>query len=199
MAMWDEPVSLKPQGGEGGLNAAIDEVAREMTEGSPADAAAFRRQVLARIEISDAPRRSWRAAVVLSPIAVAAAIVLALFVMRRSSVVFDGAATGPVIPAVVPAAQPDTQVVILPCCAGPGDHAQKLAVRQPVVSRSGVAASVSAPEPNDVASIAVASIAVAPLAVGALSPDPISIERLDAVTPITVAPLDTTDMQRRFE
>ena len=49
--MWDERV-----------NTAIDEVARQMTEGSPAGSADFRRRVLARIESGEraAPRGAPR-------------------------------------------------------------------------------------------------------------------------------------------
>src|SRR3954463_12298410 len=64
------------------LDRAIDEVARQMTEGAPLSAAAFRDRVRARIERGDAPRRSWRAAFVLSPIAAAIAIAVAAFVLR---------------------------------------------------------------------------------------------------------------------
>src|SRR5471032_2195607 len=62
------------------LNTAIDDEARQMTEGSPA--AGLRHRVIARIESGDAPRRSWRAAFVLSPIAAAAAIAIVLVVAR---------------------------------------------------------------------------------------------------------------------
>jgi hypothetical protein len=78
--MWDERVNI-----------AIDEVAREMTEEAPAtDDADFRRRVLARIASDDEPRASWRAAFVLSPIAVAAAIVIAVFIVGRPAPVRPG-------------------------------------------------------------------------------------------------------------
>src|SRR5258708_32857440 len=79
--MWDER-----------MNSAIDEVAQQMTEGSPAAGADFRRRILARIEAGDAPRRSWRAAFGLSPIAVAAVIVIAVFVFRGSERVTERSA-----------------------------------------------------------------------------------------------------------
>ena len=53
----------------------IDEVAGAMTAGEPRPG--FTAEVMARIESGDAPRRTWRAAWVLAPLA-AAAIVLAL-------------------------------------------------------------------------------------------------------------------------
>jgi hypothetical protein len=64
------------------IDHAIDVVARQMTEGSPAGRVDFRRRVLARIEAGHAPRAGWRAAWVLSPLAVAAAIVMAIFAAR---------------------------------------------------------------------------------------------------------------------
>src|SRR5258706_7719113 len=64
------------------LNTAIDEVARRMTEGSPAGDAGFRRRVLARIEAGDAPRARWRPLFVIVPFA--AAIVIALVVARQA-------------------------------------------------------------------------------------------------------------------
>ncbi len=64
------------------IDRAIDVVARQMTDGPPVGGAEFRRRVLARIEAGHAPRTSWRAAWVLSPLAVAATIVMAIFVAR---------------------------------------------------------------------------------------------------------------------
>lgn len=168
--MSDEPV-----------NRAIDEAARRMTDGSPADG--FRRRVLARIEANDTPRRSWRAGFVLSPIAVAAVIVTAVMFMSRPGPLGPGSPAGPKAtalqtPPIVaadptktagPAAPPDT--------AGPEGPALQIEL-----------------DPNDLA-----SIAVAPLAVDTMTPDSIQIPRLDAITPIAVAPLEITDPQRRFE
>jgi len=176
--MWDEPV-----------NDVIDEVARGMTEGSPASGADFRRRVLARIESGGAPRRTWRAAFVLSPLAAAAAIVIAVIVTRGAhdhspEQVAPQAAQNvplpketrrePVVPAVVVARPFQGRVR---GAESPALHLDTLQL-----------------DANDVA-----SIAVAPLAVDALAPDPIPIERLDAIPPIVVAPLDITDTQRRFE
>ena len=178
--MWDERV-----------NTAIDEVAREMTdEAAATDDAAFRRRVLARIASDDEPRASWRAAFVLSPIAVAAAIVIAVFIVGRPDPVrpgvsqpagntirpFDGAQGRP--EALEGRRTPDTAEARRPGPFGPGD---------------------SRPAPQ-LDPIEVDSIAPAPLVVGTLAPDPIQIERLDAVAPIDVAPLEIiTDLQRRQE
>jgi len=45
----------------------------------------------------------------------------------------------------------------------------------------------------------IASIAVAPLVVDTLTPPPIAVAPLEAVAPMTIAPLEITDGQRRFE
>ena len=191
--MSDEPV-----------NRAIDEAARRMTDGSPADG--FRRRVLARIEANDTPRRSWRAGFVLSPIAVAAVIVTAVMFMSRPGPLGPGSPAGPKAtalqtPPIVaadptktagPAAPPDT--------AGPQGPALPLTVGRPGPCGPGKTAGPEGPalqielDPNDLA-----SIAVAPLAVDTMTPDSIQIPRLDAITPIAVAPLEITDPQRRFE
>jgi hypothetical protein len=207
--MWDED-----------MNTAIDEVARQMTEETPPAAADFRRRVLGRIPSNEAAHASRRAAFVLSPIAVAAAIAIALFVASRPDPVrpgsqsagntvrpFDGAqgrpealegrlkpdtteAAGPTGPALQAAAantvrlKPDTTEVRRPGPFGPS-----------VSSRPGS----FGPDVLEPA-LQVDSIAVAPLVAGVFAPDPIQIERLDAVAPIGVAPLETvTDMQRRQE
>ena len=177
------------------MNDVIDEVARGMTADVSDDTVAFRRRVLARVESGGAPRRTWRAAFVLSPIAVAAAIIIVAFVvLGRRPGPFGPGAQGPErpvpqTPPIVAASPPET--------AGPKGPALQAAVNtaaQPAVRRPGPEGPALQIDPN-----AVASIAVAPLAVDALAPDPIPIDRLDAVPPIVVAPLDITDTQRRFE
>ena len=54
------------------------------------------------------------------------------------------------------------------------------------------ASGMTAPEPV----LAVDSIDVAPLTVDALTHDPMPIERLETIAPMTVAPLDITDLQK---
>lgn len=184
------------------LNRAIDEVARQMTEGAPAEVAAFRRDVLARIAAGGSPRRSWRAAFVLSPIAVAAALVIAAWAMR-------GGDTRPIATPAGAIAGLAEHARTLPERAGTGRAGSGLASpetarphRLPAIgasladARGALAPREAEPrlDPNDVA-----SIAVAPLAVDMLTPDSIQIPRLDTITPILVDPLDTTDPQRRQE
>ena len=170
------------------LNTAIDDVARQMTEGSPA--AGLRHRVIARIESGDAPRRSWRAAFVLSPIAAAAAIVIALVVAR-------GRAPLPIAPASGPTAT--VRLLPLPLRGGtrePDTTEPTAVVMRPAAPQPTLA--VASPEPAPpLDANNVASIAVAPLAVDTLSPDPIPIEQLDAIPRMSVAPLDITDLQRR--
>lgn len=180
--MWDEP-----------LNTTIDEVARQMTEGTSGDGAAFRRRVIARIESSDSPRRTWRASFVLTAIAAAAAITVALFVARERR-------PGPLAPGGM--AGPMAQTPPLPAADAAGSKGPALqmtahAAPDPVVRRPralgpDVVTTTPALEPN-----AVASIAVAPLAVDTLSQESMHIEQLETIVPITVVPIDITDTSRR--
>src|SRR3954468_16770460 len=109
------------------VDAVIDEVARQMSEASPADADAFRRRVLARIDNGGAPRRSWRASLVLTPIAAAAAIAMAMLARREPKNVTPApdilhtARTEPAgrVTAEPPARKPGT---IGPGATGPGVH-----------------------------------------------------------------------------
>jgi len=180
--MWDEP-----------LNTAIDEVARQMTEGTPGDGAAFRRRVIARIEISDSPRRTWRASLVLTAVATAAAIIVALFIgrERRPSPFGPGGIAGPMVQTpplrAADAAGPKGPALQTTAHAAPDPFA-----RRPRASGAGVVTTTPALEPNTVA-----SIAVAPLAVDTLSPESIHLEQLETIAPISVAPIDITDTSRR--
>jgi hypothetical protein len=189
--MWDERV-----------NRAIDEVARQMTEEAQPASADFRRRVLAQIASNEAPRASWRAAFVLSPIAVAAAIVIIVMFVRTPGpfgrrVLLPGSTVATVPSDVAGPKGPALQITdmagpkgpVLQIASGPVSSARRPGPLGPGASRP-------APQLDP---IEVDSIAVAPLAVGMLSPDPIQIERLDTIAPMTVAPLDIPDVQRRFE
>jgi hypothetical protein len=182
------------------VNTAIDEVAREMTEETrTTNGADFRRRVLARIASNEAPRASWRAAFVLSPVALAAALVIAVMFVRGPGRVGRGGAARPQEPALQPVATTAAKVgaeLAPPVTREPESTRRSTqAVRGPGPSGPGV----SRPSPQ-LDPIDVNSIAVAPLAISTLSPDQIQIERLDAVAPIDVAPLEIiTDLQRRQE
>ena len=179
--MSDEPV-----------NAAIDEIARQTTQTPPGDADDFRRRVLARIAANDAPRRSWRAAFVLSPLGIAAAIVIALLVARG----FQPRVRGPerAAPQEAVRLKPDTTEA-----PGPKEPALRIAAKTVRPKSDTTYAADSRPAPQ-LEPIEMDSIAPAPLVVRMLAPDPIPIERIEAVTPVTIAPLEIiTDLQRRQE
>ena len=181
------------------LDRAIEEVARRMTEGAPADGAAFRRGVLARIDAGDAPRRSWRAAFVLSPIAAAIVIAVAAFMMRgwpqpaAPLTIANQAGQGQ--PQHEPsgaagrdaAPSPQTNSNGQPLPAAATNARRRPARPVPDIGESGIV------EP----ALPVDSIAVTPLAVDTMPTDPIQIEKLETIAPITVAPLDTIDASRR--
>jgi hypothetical protein len=220
------------------LDRAIDVVARQMTEGSPAGRVDFRRRVLARIEAGHAPRASWRAAWVLPPIAVAAAIVMAIFAARsfrlhdvpadrrsQAEVVQPGdrgpeRAAPQEIPAVTQSRAPQP-VTVSPdqitvrlkppfdvahggpeALKGPDTTVRAAAVRA-VTNRTATNRAATSPDlqrgAEAIAALTAPSLDLAPLTVGALIPNPIPIERLDAIPPIGVTPLDITDVQRRYE
>jgi hypothetical protein len=185
------------------VNAAIDEVARQMTDEAQPASADFRRRVLARIAANEAPRASWRVAFVFSPIALAAAIVIAVFIVGRPDPVRPGISqpAGDTVPNRAEQARPLREPVGTTTGADKTVGAQLAPpVTRELVRRPGpFGPGVSTPAP-ELDPIEVDSIAPAPLVVGTLAPDPIQIERLDAVAPIDVAPLDiVTDTQRRQE
>ena len=187
--MWDEPV-----------NGAIDEVARRMTEAKPEAASDLRRRVLARIESGDTPRRDWPAAFVLPPLAVAAAIVVALVVSRP----FQGRDRA----AQDPAPQPTAAAPADPSGAPGRERAAGAVDRRVDVARGfqprargpeRPARHQTVPAPAHELPLEFPSLGVAALTVDALAPDSIQIPRLETIAPIDVAPLDVTDDQRRDE
>ena len=194
--MWDERV-----------NTAIDEVAREMTERSSAVSAQLGRRVLARIESGDTPRRHWHAAFVLSPIVVAAAIAIAVFVardVRRPGTADpDRLRASDEILTRAEAERPARQTVEpVPTLGTVGPPTASTRVARLFPGRARVAESpapqraITTPalEPN-----IAESIDVPPLIVTTLTSDPVQIEPLDAIAPLTVGPLDITEVPRRFE
>ena len=199
--MWDEHV-----------DEAIDDEARRATDGLPS--AGFRGRVLARIEAHDTPRSSWRAAWILTPVAAAAAILIAVVVVHergdRTTVRLKPDTTEASRPMSDPGRvrlQPDptdkpdaTEKPDRTHKPEPTDTAAGVTVaRRPAPAAPPVASGFSRTSRDADAPLPVDSIAVAPLTVDALTPAPIVIERLDAIAPIDVAPLDIPDVQRRFE
>jgi hypothetical protein len=171
------------------LNTAIDEVARQMTEGSPAGDAGFRRRVLARIESGDAPRRSWRAAFVLSPIAVAAAIVISIVVARSWPAPLEPGVLSSTQITAGPKGPALHETARRPGPSGPGD---RQTVRRPGPFGPGLSGAAPHLDPID-------AIALQPLGVDPLASDPIPTERLETIVPLVIAPLDSVEEQRRYE
>jgi hypothetical protein len=182
------------------LDQAIDDVARELTRGEPGGA--FRAQVMARIDAGATPRARWRAAWILSPLAVAALVMIAVFVAR-----------GPDSPVRL---KPDTTVAVAPqsrvvplaptheAASAPQETApspRTINVRLPPSPRRGFGGTGkpdTTPAPQ-IDPLVEPRLDVALLTIDALTPDPISVDRLDAVPSIAIAPLDINDLQRRFE
>ena len=164
----------------------IDEVARQMTEGElPGD---FRARVIARLDSGDRPRRLWPAAWVLSPIAVAAVVIVAIFVAR-------GVQDRDVAPTranqtvqVPPSPQSGFRGTSTPDTAHEGLHdTGRKSVRRP--GPSGLVAT------SDLDALAPPRLEVAPLDVEALSTASIAVPQLDAIAPIAVEPLPANDQR----
>jgi hypothetical protein len=181
------------------LNTAIDEVARQMTDAGPGDAADLRRHVVARIEAGDAPRERWRAAFVWSPLAVATALAIVFFVARsfesgdvRRPGPSDTPGTSLPSSPIAAAAQPKQR-----SAQRPTPEATVPAARRNAEHRTGSFEPAAAGTMLDEPAPPIEPLDVAPLTVDALRPDPIPLEQLETIAPIFVAPLDITDMTRR--
>lgn len=181
------------------LNTAIDEVARQMTDPEPGAAADLRRQVVARIEAGGVPRERWRAAFVWSPLAVATALAVAIFVarsfqpgdLRRPDPSGTPVTSLPSSP-MAAAAQPEKTSTQRPAPEATVSAAQRNA-EHPAGSFEPAVAGTMPHEPAP----AIEPLDVAPLTMDSLRPDPIPVEQLETIAPILVAPLDITDMTRR--
>ena len=188
------------------LDAAIDAVAREMTEPGTPDAAAFRCRVLDGIDASAVPRKTWRSAWVLAPLAAAAAVVIAVAMypttVRPKPDTTDARTTVRLKPdttdertTVRP--KPDTTDARTTVRLKPDTTDARLPARRSStedLQRPSALAAVAPPP------LAIAPIDVAPLGAARLdSADSIQVPRLDAITPIDVTPLGLDDSQRRDE
>jgi hypothetical protein len=188
------------------LNAAIDEVARQMTDAAPREGAGFRRRVIARIEAEEAPRTSWRAAFVLAPIAVAMAIVIAIVAARRPGPAGPAGAKGPALQAgtksTVAAYGPTAGDPARPNGPAPETGAEPGPQRPDLPTLAQTAAgTVHGPGPigpgvqaPNGSAPAIAVLNLSPLTVDsiALSPietDSMPLQKLDAIAPIGVTPL----------
>jgi hypothetical protein len=172
MAMSDERV-----------DAAIDEVVRELTAGQPGGA--FTAHVLARIDADEAGKRTrakWQAAWVMSPLALAAAIVVAV-------AVFHGGSTKPV-------RQPQPT-------AGVGDNGRTAAVEavptvtdppriafRPSTRRLDTTSRLDSPRALEIDALALAPLDVASIRLSEIEPlTSIDLEQLQTIAPIAVTPL----------
>ena len=180
----------------------IDEVAGAMTAGEPRRA--FAAEVMARIASGDAPRRTWRAAWAMAPLAAAAAIVLALVVARGAHRGADHAR--PQEPtSAARGVQPGDRGPEIAASRKPGDAARdtpRIALATTAAPRNTHGRAIdnaARGAASGIDRLVAPSLDVAPLAVGALSQEPIRIDQLDAITPIGVTPLGIDDMQRRHE
>jgi hypothetical protein len=179
MRMWDEKA-------ERAIDAAIDQVARELTAGSPS--ADVRARVLARIDASRAHARMWRLGWV-APVAVAALLLVAVAIWRKGDVSRPGTAP----PAQTTAAQ--TEPALEPSTPGlehPTEESRtnrRSNVKRTVNPGPGTAASA-------VAALAPPPLAIDPLRVGTM-PAIGSIELSEMTVPsIDVAPLTLDDRPR---
>jgi hypothetical protein len=183
---------------------AIDAVAREMTEATPDDG--FRARVLARI---DEPRRSaWRSPWVLSPLAVAAIVVLAVAlrpgrpVRRDASAPAAQSARGPAHNGNVSTGQPAStnRAETEPLAQSAPSVAASTAVPpdRGTARRNGTGAketSLGPPPSSDVDELAPPSIEIDTIALDRLSrPEPLTLQPLD-VPSIALAPIDDGDRQ----
>jgi hypothetical protein len=187
MAMWpDDPDPV---------DAAIDEVARQMTDGMPG--ANFRTRVLARI---GEPRAAWRSPWILAPLALAAVVLVAAMVHRGRpadqhdlrSAEQPGQA-GALIRLKPDTTNADTTGADIPTrgtTAETGRPHTTAVPPRPQVRRT----FVPSPGPaSDIDALAPAALDVGSIALDRLArPEPIVIQRLET-TPITLAPIGEGD------
>src|SRR5258706_11825567 len=156
------------------LDTAIDDVAHEMPSlPARADLAA---RVTAHIEAEAAsPRRRWSFIWVMSPVAVALVLILAVVVERETRRPATPLRSEPVRPEAIVPAQ-DTPPVTIPAAA---DDAPRIQARAP---RSAAAAQPPAFDvtPLEIPSIQLGSLSVSPIARGeAIEIEPIVIDRIE--------------------
>jgi hypothetical protein len=165
------------------VDAAIDEVVCELTGGEPGGA--FTTRVLARIDGDEAGKRrrtKWRAAWVMSPLALAAAIVVALAVFHGGS------------PTPVREPQP---------IAGVGNNGRTGAVEavptvidsprmafRPPTRRLDTTSRLDSPHALEIDALALAPLDVVSIRLNELEPlTSIDLEQLHTIEPIAVTPL----------
>ena len=151
------------------IDRAIDEVARQMTVGEPSSD--FRARVVARLDAGDRPQRFWPAAWILSPIAAAAVVAVAIFVARGFQ------------PRVAP--QPSTESVV--ARTTPPVESAEAGPKGPALRRAQQRGHIYTT--SEIDALAPPRLEVAPLGLEALPTRSIAVPQLDAIAPIAVEPL----------
>jgi hypothetical protein len=182
MTMSDERLDLA-------IDRAIDEVAQQMTAGElPSD---FRARIIGRLNADDRPRRFWPAAWVLSPVAIAAAIVVAIFVARGFQPRERGpAALQPSPQSTVTRSAPPVESARRPGPSGPGVEAGPKEAALGRARQRGHTYGTT-----EIDALAPPRLEVAPLGLEALPTESIAVPQLDAIAPIAVEPLP--EIERR--
>ena len=166
---------------DGAIDLAIDEVARQMTAGELSSD--FRARVVARIADGGRPRRTWRAAWILSPLAAAAVLAVAIFVARFQFL-------HPSSPSTIAQATRPVESAARPSPSAPG---AEMVPEGPAPHR--------APQPGhtyartEIDALAPPPLEVAPLGLEVLPTASIAVSQLDAIAPIAVEPLP--DIEQR--
>jgi hypothetical protein len=187
-----------------GIDAAIDAVARQMTEGaSPAD---LRARVLARVEARGAAAR-WRSMWIVSPLAAAAVVLLAIVVLRTDREVplkpdatrsgtppsfpRDDSASGKPHNAYGGGAltlEPNDPVRVEP------DDTNRRFQRKPDTFGSHLRPAPNGTSVSEIAALAPPAIELDSIVLGELAPPvSIEIEQLEPIAPIAVTPLGEGD------
>lgn len=198
MAMWSDDEQH-----DGRIDAAIDEVAQRMTEGAPD--AAFKARVLARID-DHRPSHGRRLAWMLSPLAIAALVIIAVVMFTQS----DRQSRS--VPSVTQREKP-AEIV------SPGDTArgrgpvndvatapretaasQTLARAHPAASRRPQRAAIASTSSGEVDALAPPPLEVESIRLAALPPaNSIRVAPLETIAPIDVAPLAEPDIEHEGE
>src|SRR5262245_57659332 len=180
---------------DGAIDRAIDDVARGMTAGEPNGA--LRARVMARIA---GPQRAWwRSPWVLSPLALAAIVMIAVVVWDRESDRGPEKAALQRRPFTIAAfTMPSSRRSSLEFNAS--ESGRPLATHEPdagltpgtTYARESAVAAL-APPPLDMPSIALGQLAVERITPG----ETIQLPELETITPITVAPIGDPQGERR--
>jgi hypothetical protein len=191
MAMWSDD---EQHGGR--IDAAIDEVAQRMTEG--ALDAAFKARVLARID-DHRPSHGRRLAWMLSPLAIAALVIIAVVVFRQSerqSQPVPNATRSDNHAKTVDAARDREPANDAATAPRPGETVarQTPAPAQSAVSRRPPRAAIASTTSGEFEALAPPPLAVESIRLAALpAANSIRVAPLETIAPIDVAPLAEPD------